>query len=131
MKKIMLVEDSKNITLSVKICLEEEGYQVITAEDGIMALETVFQEIPDLILLDLLIPKMSGLLVLKAIRENPTTHDIPVMIVSAKSQEVDIQSAYKAGANDYLVKPFTPSILLSHIRRVLTEGDVGNEDTGR
>lgn len=127
----MLVEDSKNITLSVRICLEAAGYQVSAAEDGVTALEEIFKAPPDLVLLDLLIPKMNGMLVLKAIRENPLTKGLPVIIISAKSQNSDIQSAYKTGANDYLIKPFTPNLLLSHVKTYYRKERLVNEDTSR
>lgn len=120
-KRVTVIEDSKNIAISIKICLETCGYQVTTVEDGVTALEELFKDPPDLVLLDILLPKMSGLLVLEAIRDNPGTRHLPVIIISAKSQENDIQAAYDAGADDYLVKPFTPTILLSHIEIVLKE----------
>jgi DNA-binding response OmpR family regulator len=122
MKKVLLAEDSPNIAIMVSLCLEDEGYTVICQEDGINALRSIYDDKPDLVLLDLVLPRMSGLLILRTLRENPATASLPVIVISAKSQKEDIQEAYGYGADDYLVKPFTPTELLSHISSFIGEG---------
>jgi len=122
MKKILIAEDSPNIAAMVGLCLEDEGYAVISQEDGINALRSIYDDKPDLVLLDLVLPRMSGLLILRTLRENPATKDLPVIVISARSQKEDIQEAYGQGADDYLVKPFTPAELLSHISSLIGEG---------
>ena len=119
MKRILVVEDSRNIAAMISLCLEEEGYEVILREDSIEAVRSAFEEAPDLVLLDLVLPRMSGLTVLRALRDNPMTSGLPVIVISARAQKEDIQEAYSLGADDYLVKPFTPSELTERISSLL------------
>lgn len=116
MNKILLVEDEKNIILAVKMCLKKEGYDVVVVEDGVSAIDKAFDEKPELILLDILIPKMNGFLVCEALRDEDETKEIPIVMLSAKAEEADIQRAMQLGANDYLVKPFKPQELLAKIK---------------
>ncbi len=118
-KKILLVEDEKNIVLGVTICLRSAGLQVEVAEDGMEALRKIEASKPDLVLLDLVMPKLNGLDALKSIKENEETKDIPVIVLSARAQEEDIQRAMYLGASDYMAKPFKPAELLEVIERVL------------
>ncbi|SDC29592.1 Response regulator receiver domain-containing protein [Candidatus Frackibacter sp. WG11] len=115
MGRILLVEDTKNIILSVKMCLEGAGYEVAVVEDGVTAVDRALRQKPDLVLLDILIPKMNGYLVCEALREDDKTKDIPIVMLSAKAEEKDIKKAMKLGADDYLVKPFEPSELLDKV----------------
>ncbi len=119
MKKILVVEDSRNIAAMISLCLEEQGYAVLLSEDGIEAVRSAFEDAPDLVLLDLVLPRMSGLTVLRALRDNPMTSGMPVIVISARAQKEDIQEAYSLGADDYLVKPFTPSELTERISSLL------------
>ena len=112
MKKILIAEDAHNVRLTVELCLEGAGYEVISTDNGVQALQLAVAHVPDLVLLDLVLPGMSGFLVLEALRAEPKTRETPVIIVSAKAQDDDIQKARQLGANDYLVKPFTPEGLL-------------------
>jgi DNA-binding response OmpR family regulator len=118
-KKILLVEDEKNIVLGVTICLRSAGLQVDVAEDGMEALRKIEESKPDLVLLDLVMPKLNGLDALKSMKENEATKDIPVIVLSARAQEEDIQRAMDLGASDYMAKPFKPAELLEVIERVL------------
>lgn len=122
MRRILLAEDDENIATIVSMCLEDEGYEVIQRADGIEALKAIYDLKPLIVLLDLLLPRMSGYLILRALRENPATAELPVMVMSAKSQKEDIQEAYDQGADDYLVKPFTPSELIEHVSRLIDRG---------
>ncbi|MDW7651494.1 MAG: response regulator [Bacillota bacterium] len=119
MSKILLVEDEKNIVLGVTICLRSEGIEVNVAEDGADALKKIAADKPDLVLLDLVMPKLNGLDALQAMKENPDMKDIPVIVLSARAQEEDIQRAMDLGAADYMAKPFRPVELLAVIERVL------------
>jgi len=120
-KKILLVEDEKNIVLGVSICLRSAGLDVIVAEDGAEALRKLETDKPDLVLLDLVMPKLNGLEALQAMKENGATRDIPVIVLSARAQEEDIQRAMELGAADYMAKPFRPEELLAVIKQVLAE----------
>ncbi|MCK8825045.1 response regulator transcription factor [Fuchsiella alkaliacetigena] len=115
MSKILLVEDDKNIILAIKICLEEAGYQVTVVRNGVTAVERAFAEKPDLILLDILLPKLNGYLVCEALQEDEETKEIPIVVLSVKSEQKDIQKAMQLGAADYLVKPFEPEELLTKV----------------
>ncbi len=117
--KILVIEDHQNITLVEKMCLEAEGFQVLTATDGIQGLELALNEHPDLILLDILIPKMNGYLVLKALQENQSTMEIPVVVTSAKAQIDDLRRAFTFKIHSYLTKPFTPNELTAKVTEVL------------
>jgi len=121
LKKILLVEDEKNIVLGVSICLRSAGLEVSVAEDGADALKKLETDKPDLVLLDLVMPKLNGLEALQAMKANEATRDIPVIVLSARAQEEDIQRATELGAADYMAKPFRPEELLTVIRRVLKE----------
>lgn len=120
-KKILLVEDEKNIILGVSICLRSAGLDVAVAEDGADALRKLETDKPDLVLLDLVMPKLNGLDALLAMKANEATRDIPVIVLSARAQEEDIQRAMELGAADYMAKPFRPEELLAVIRKVLED----------
>lgn len=115
----MLVEDAANTALTVKMCLEAAGYRVRVSPNGAAALTAVYEEKPDLVLLDLVLPRISGYLVCQALREDSTTRDIPIIITSARSTEEDIRRAQAAGADEYLLKPFTPQELLEVVKKHL------------
>jgi CheY-like chemotaxis protein len=117
--KILLIEDNQNISLVEKMCLEVNGFEVVLAEDGIQGLEMALSNRPDLILLDILIPKMNGYLVLEALQNNNETRNIPVLVTSAKAQADDLKQAFTYKIQGYLVKPFTSQELLSRIKEIL------------
>lgn len=121
MKRILVADDEKNILLVIRVCLEKAGYEVITASDGLTALEKIQNEKPDLILLDILMPKMNGFLVFEALKDDPGTSSIPVVFITAKSEEKDIQKGCQLGAADYLIKPIKQEVLLNTIRKILKE----------
>ncbi|UNC92257.1 response regulator transcription factor [Candidatus Contubernalis alkaliaceticus] len=116
-QKILLVEDEKNIIIALKLCLINYGYEVLLAEDGITAVETALKELPDLVLLDIIIPKLNGFLVCEALKENDLTKGIPIIMLSAKAQEEDIKKARDCGASEYLVKPLKPEELIKQIKK--------------
>lgn len=113
MKKILVVDDEKPISDIVKFNLEKEGFEVITAYDGEEAMEQVEAENPDLIVLDLMLPKMDGLEVCREVRK---TRDTPIIMVTAKDQEIDKVLGLELGADDYVTKPFSNRELVARVK---------------
>lgn len=118
-KKILVIEDSKNISFMIEMCLKRNGFHVYKAADGVEAMETIFNVVPDLILLDIVIPKLNGYLICEAVKANDKLSKIPIVVMSAKTQEDDIQKAFELGASDYLTKPFNPSELMEKVKRYI------------
>ncbi|MGX7394379.1 response regulator YycF [Carnobacterium mobile] len=113
MKKILVVDDEKPISDIVKFNLTKEGYDVYTAYDGEEALEKVEEVEPDLIVLDLMLPKIDGLEVCREIRK---THDMPIIMVTAKDSEIDKVLGLELGADDYVTKPFSNRELVARVK---------------
>jgi len=119
MKKILIADDRPEVVELVKVTLEGESYQILSASDGSEALEKTRLERPDLILLDIIMPKMDGYEVLGNLKDHPHTKDIPVIMLTAKGQRVDKEKGKRLGARDYIIKPFSPSSLLRKIEEIL------------
>ncbi|MBL1227014.1 MULTISPECIES: response regulator YycF [unclassified Enterococcus] len=119
MKKILVVDDEKPISEIVKYNLVKEGYEVFTAYDGEEALEKVKEEEPDLVLLDLMLPKIDGLEVAREIRK---TYDMPIIMVTAKDSEIDKVLGLELGADDYVTKPFSNRELVARVKANLRRG---------
>jgi DNA-binding response OmpR family regulator len=119
MKTILVVDDENNIRKSIEFCLEQAGYSIITSQDGLTGMQLALESKPDLILLDLVLPKMNGNLVCEALKSEESTSSIPIIIMSAKAEEEDIEKARMHGADDYLVKPFTPNELRKKVKEKL------------
>lgn len=117
--KILVVEDEKDVAKVIAINLKLEGMDVIEAHDGAEAIRVLNEERPDCVLLDVMLPKISGWDVLKYIKSHPTTTDIPVVMVTAKVSERDQLRGFGAGAVKYITKPFSPSALIEAIKSVL------------
>ena len=120
MNKILVADDRPEVLELVKVTLEGEDYKVLCASDGKEALEKIGLERPDLVLLDVVMPKMDGFEVLSKIREDPKTKDTPVIMLTAQGQKVDQEKGRRLGARDYITKPFSPSHLLNKIEEILT-----------
>jgi two-component system alkaline phosphatase synthesis response regulator PhoP len=120
-KRVLIVEDSPNIVMLEKISLQASGYQVLVAVDGLEGLKMAAGEYPDLILLDLLLPKLNGYLFLKALHDNPALAYIPVLITSAKAQANDLARVKCFNIRGYLIKPFTAAEMLTKIAEIQDE----------
>lgn len=120
-KKVLIVDDEPHIVELVRVCLEDTDYEVLEAYDGEEALEKAYKEKPDLILLDVMMPKMDGFEVCKALKTNKATHAIPVVFLTAKGQEVDKIKGFQSGADSYMTKPFSPLRLLSELEDKLAK----------
>ena len=122
-KKILAVDDEKHIVRLVQVNLERAGYEVVAAYDGKEALEKVRDENPDLVVLDVMMPYMDGFEVLQNLRRNPSTRDIPVIMLTAKAQDADVFKGWQSGVDCYLTKPFNPMELLSFVKRIFDSLD--------
>jgi CheY-like chemotaxis protein len=121
---ILVVDDSPFMIRLVTYILESAGYETATADNGKIALETIAEESPDLVFLDTMMPEMDGLETLAAIRANPDTKDLPVLMLTAKTQADDYRVALDAGANGYLTKPFHQAdVLNAVVQHLRTETD--------
>lgn len=118
-ERILVVDDEEDILELVKFNLSKEGYQTICAETGERAAKIARSDIPDLIVLDLMLPGMDGLEVAKFLKNNPKTEHIPIVMLTAKGEESDVVTGLELGADDYVTKPFSPKILLARIKAVL------------
>lgn len=114
-KKVMIVDDEKYIILVTKFNLKNAGYEVIIARGGEEAKNIAVNEKPDLILLDIMMPVVDGFQVLKFLKDNEETQDIPIIILSSRGGEEDKEKAFQQGANDYLLKPFSVKQLLDKV----------------
>jgi DNA-binding response OmpR family regulator len=117
--KILVADDSPNIREILKISLEGDGYSVVLAEDGEQALEKVAQEKPDLLIMDVMMPKVNGFQVCRRVKTNPSTHQVPVIMLTAKSGQQDVYWGKDCGADEYLTKPFSTKELVKTIERLL------------
>ena len=116
MKTILIADDEPNIVISLEYLLEHAGYQVQVARDGQEALDAIARQPPDLVLLDVMLPRVSGFDVCQKIRENPAWQHIRVVILTAKGREVEMSKGLALGAHAYITKPFSTQDLLAQIR---------------
>ena len=119
---IVVIEDERDIQDMIAYNLQREGYEVVTAERGDEGLALVQDKRPDLIILDLMLPGLDGLSVCQSIRLDTTTQEIPIIVLSAKSEEADIVIGLGLGADDYIPKPFSPKELLARVKAILRRG---------
>lgn len=116
---ILIIEDEEDIRELVKYNLQRENFSVLEAESGESGLQVVYRVLPDLILLDLMLPGKDGLEVCRLIKRDSRTQNIPVIMMTARGEESDIVTGLELGADDYIVKPFSPKILGARIKAVL------------
>jgi two-component system, OmpR family, response regulator VicR len=120
--KIMVVDDEPDVVDLVKLVLESDGFDVVTAYSGKEALDKIVKEMPDLVLLDIMMPQMDGWEVYSRIKAHPKTKDIPVAMLTAKSQSIDkMIGLHVVKVDDYITKPFGRSELLERVKRILKE----------
>ncbi len=130
MANILVVEDEQAIAEMIVTSLEMNGYQVKRAANGQLALQMVIDSPPDLILADWMMPMMTGLELAQRLKREPHTAEIPIILLTAKSEENDKLKGFDAGVDDYVVKPFSPRELLARIKAVLRRGPTDLEGNG-
>jgi DNA-binding response OmpR family regulator len=116
---VLVADDEEDIRALVAFRLKRAGYEVITAADGEEALLLATTRLPDLAVLDMMMPKATGLEVTHSMREQAATKDIPVILLTARAQEVDVQRGFEAGVDDYVKKPFSPQDLQARVHALL------------
>ena len=116
---VMVIEDEKEIRDLVRYNLEREGYRVAASDDGEKGLAQIFASRPDLLVLDLMLPGRNGLEILREVRGEPLTRDLPVIVLTARSAEMDKLLGFEHGADDYLTKPFSPRELVMRLKALL------------
>jgi DNA-binding response OmpR family regulator len=121
MTKILIAEDDRDIRELIAISLKFAGYEVISAADGQQAVDLTVEEHPDLIMLDIRMPRLDGFQVLDQIKARPEFAKTPVVILSAKGQESEIQAGLELGATQYILKPFAPDELIAKIKQIETK----------
>ena len=114
--KILVVDDETYIVELVKFNLEKEGYRVVVAFDGVSALKIVQNEPPELIILDIMLPKMDGLEVCRTLKQDPNYNSIPIIMLTAKGEEIDTVLGLEMGADDYIKKPFSPREMVARVK---------------
>lgn len=120
MAKILIAEDEPDIRELVTFMLRFAGYEVVAAANGEEAVRTASHEIPDLVLMDVRMPRMTGYDACRLMKANPDLRDVPIVFLSAKGQESEIQTGLDAGAEEYLLKPFSPAELTNRVRGILS-----------
>ncbi len=118
-RSVLVVDDEPHIVRSLEFLMGQAGYQVRVAVDGEQALQAIEDQRPDLILLDLMIPKRDGYEVCQVVRDNPAWRDIHIIMLTAKGQEADRERGIEVGADDYITKPFSTRDLVEKVRGVL------------
>jgi|SRR5581483_10382135 DNA-binding response OmpR family regulator len=119
MATVLIVDDDPFITRLVQMKVEQLGHVVVTANDGEEGLRKAEATHPDLVLLDLMMPRMNGLEMCRRLRATPAGRTVPVVMLTAKAQERDVEAGFAAGATDYLTKPFSPRELQTRVRAML------------
>ena len=119
MAKILIAEDERDIRDLIAFTLQFAGHQVLTANNGEEAVQITLKELPDLVLTDVRMPKMTGYEACRLIKADPTTAHIPVIFLSAKGQEAEVQTGLDSGGDEYLLKPFAPDQLTRKVAEIL------------
>ncbi|MEN9654090.1 MAG: alkaline phosphatase synthesis transcriptional regulatory protein phoP [Chlamydiota bacterium] len=121
-KRILLIEDEEDIAALIKLQAEITGYKLHVEVDGINGYRAIEREKPDLVILDVMLPGENGLDVCRKMKNNPELKNIPVIILSAKGEELDVVLGLELGADDYVPKPFSPKVLFSRVKAILRRG---------
>ena len=128
MKKILIIEDELNIYELIKFNLETHGFEVDGVQDGGLAIDKILEVLPDLIILDLMLPGKDGISICREIRANNIISYIPIIMLTAKSEEFDKVLGLEIGADDYITKPFDPKELIARVKAVLRRGQPEQQD---
>ena len=118
-RTVLIADDDEDILELVSFRLERAGYEVVTARDGAAALAAAQERLPDLAVLDVMIPGLNGYEVTQRLRADDATRDIPVILLTARVQEADVNRGFDAGADDYLRKPFSPQELRARVQAIM------------
>jgi DNA-binding response OmpR family regulator len=118
-KYVLIVDDAPNIVLSLEFLMKKEGYDVHSAGNGEEALEAIAEKIPDLVLLDVMMPRMDGYEVCQKLRANPDWKDIKIIMLTAKGRNVEREKGLALGADDYVTKPFATRELVAKVRTLI------------
>jgi DNA-binding response OmpR family regulator len=118
-KKILIVDDEPFILKSLSFVLMKEGFQIETANNGLEAMEKIRNNRPDIVFLDIMMPKKNGMEVCQWIREDPVLRSMYVIILTAKGQELDREKGFSIGADEYMTKPFSPSSVVKRLKEIL------------
>jgi len=127
-KRVLVTDDEAPLRELVRGVLEEEGYEVITAPDGQTCLFEVVSRHPDLLVLDVMMPGMTGLEVLQVLRQRPRTKDLPVVMLTSLASDVDVLRGWLTGADCYLTKPFDPAELVLVVNRMVETGPAADQE---
>ncbi len=120
-KKILVIEDDPATQRLVDYSLMQEGYQIITASNGLEGIRKAIGELPDLVILDVMLPGMDGFEICYRLRSEAATANLPILMFSAKAQEIDKDTGIKVGADDYLTKPSAPADIIKRVEKLLTK----------
>ena len=127
-QSVLVVEDEEDIMEVIRFNLEKEGYEVHQALSGEKALQVIENNLPSLVLLDLMLPGINGLDLCRIFKQNDRTKAIPVIMLTAKSEDADIVAGLEMGAEDYITKPFSPRVLIARVRTILRRRESGLKD---
>src|SRR6266404_5840301 len=128
--RILIIEDERGLTDVLSYNLNREGYETLVAHDGAEGLRKAQMQLPDLILLDIMLPTMDGLEVCRQLRAGKQTGAIPILMLTAKSEETDQIVGFTVGADDYVTKPFSVKVLVQRIRALQRRADTSSEPVG-
>lgn len=120
-KTIVIADDEPHVLRSLEFILKKQGYRVVTAVNGEDALEKVHDNDPDLVFLDIQMPKMDGNSVLRHLRDDPKYQELYIVMITAKGQEADRLNSLESGANEYVTKPYSPRKLVERVKEILGE----------
>ncbi|MCG8035706.1 MAG: response regulator [Candidatus Thiodiazotropha taylori] len=118
-KKILIVDDEPNIVFSVEFLMKRSGYEVVSAADGEQAMQLLTDEIPDLMILDVMMPRKNGFEVCADVRNEQRLADLPILMLSAKGRDAEIKKGLSLGANAYITKPFSTHELVEKVNQLL------------
>lgn len=119
--KVLIADDEPNILISLEYLMRREGFEVLVARDGQEALDTILRELPQLVLLDVMMPKKTGLEVCHAVRAQAVCNAVKILMLTAKGRDTDIAKGMALGANAYMIKPFSTKELVQKVRQMLED----------